>query len=204
MQIGIYFDRLSYSNNMVLYKFSKSFGSFRRFLLLTIIFIMTIPVIQAQTSIEELLREEGFAIASDRRAATNITLQGLDGEPTSLSSYRGNVVFLNFWATWCGPCRSEMPSMEKLHIAMSSDNFKIIAVDLSETSDQVAEFVEELGLTFPILLDESGMYGTIYDVKRIPTTYLLDKEGRFIARYIGPRDWNTESFIALVRKLIDE
>lgn len=193
-----------YNNNMVLFKLSSSTGLLKRFLLLAVIFIVTVPIIQAQTSIEDLLREEGFSIASDLRTATNITLQRLDSEQTSLSSYMGNVVFLNFWATWCGPCRNEMPSMEKLHNAMSSDKFEILAVDLSETPDQVAEFAEELGLTFPILLDESGMYGRIYDVRSIPTTYLIDKEGRLLARYIGTRDWNTESFIALLRKLIDE
>lgn len=189
---------------MVLFKLSSSTGVLKRFLSLTVIFIVTVPIIQAQTSIEDLLREEGFSIASDLRTATNITLQSLDGEQTSLSSYIGNVVFLNFWATWCGPCRNEMPSMEKLHNAMSSDKFEILAVDQSETPDQVAEFAEELGLTFPILLDESGMYGRIYDVRSIPTTYLIDKEGRLLARYIGTRDWNTESFIALLRKLMDE
>jgi thiol-disulfide isomerase/thioredoxin len=174
--------------------------------LITITFLLVaLPLmLTAQSTIDEMLSNEGFANAINRPEAPDFSLERLGGSETSLSSLRGKVVFVNFWATWCGPCRIEMPSMERLYNQIPKDRFEILAVDLRESPDIVAEFVNELGLTFPILLDSQGRTGAIYGVRGIPTTFLVDKEGRLVGRLVGSREWDTDSFIDLLESLIDE
>ena len=150
------------------------------------------------------LEAEGLSIAEERLEAPDFTLQSLDGTERSLSSYRGSVVFLNFWATWCRPCRVEMPSMERLNRTVNDERFVILAVDLREDPEAVRKFAEELGLSFPILLDPRGTTGFVYEVRAIPTTYLLDKQGRLTARLIGSREWDTPEFEDALRLLMDE
>ncbi|MDF1567008.1 MAG: TlpA disulfide reductase family protein [Spirochaetaceae bacterium] len=160
--------------------------------------------IDAQTVVEERLTAEGFAIAPERPEAPDFTLKTLGGEERSLSSYQGSVVFLNFWATWCGPCRVEMPSMDRLYQGIDDDRFEIVAVDLQEDRKTVEEFAEELGFTFPILLDEKGIAGSMYGISGIPTTFLIDKNGGLVARLVGSREWDTKDFRETIGMLMDE
>ena len=158
----------------------------------------------ADSDVRALLEAEGLSIAEERLEAPDFTLESLDGVQRSLSSYRGSVVFLNFWASWCVPCRVEMPSMERLHRTINDERFVILAVDLREERELVEEFAEELGLSFPILLDPRGITGLVYGVRAIPTTYLVDKQGRLTARLIGSREWDTPGFESALRRLMDE
>src|SRR5690625_251012 len=99
------------------------------------------------------------------------------GEQVQLSDYRGNKVMLNFWASWCGPCRAEMPDMEKLH---NNEDVAVLAVNLASTeknSSDITDFVEEFELTFDVLLDETNEVATLYAIKPIPTSYLIDEDG---------------------------
>jgi thiol-disulfide isomerase/thioredoxin len=167
--------------------------------------LIVFPVLlSAQSTIDEMLSEEGFAIAIDGSEAPDFSLERLGGGKTSLSSLQGKVVFVNFWATWCGPCRIEMPSMERLYNQMSKDHFEILAVDLREAEETVAQFAKDLNLSFPVLLDSQGTTGAIYVVQSIPTTFLVNKEGHLIGRLIGSREWDTDSFINLLETLIEE
>lgn len=109
--------------------------------------------------------------------APDFELQTLEGETVKLSDYRGEKVMLNFWATWCPPCRAEMPDMQKFH---ENTDVVILAVDLLETEndiDSVTNFIEELGLTFRILLDEDSSVANTYNIQPIPTTYMIDSAG---------------------------
>ena len=180
--------------------------AFRTGLPLVMMVLMMVATVglPAQSDIESRLISEGFAIARERQDAPEIALEDLTGNKVSLSSYRGSVVFLNFWATWCAPCRVEMPSMERLYQQLKDDQFVILAVDLQETGETVREFADELGLTFPILLDSMGIAGAGYGVSGIPTTYLVDKEGRLVARLIGSREWDTTGTLEILRELMEE
>ncbi len=109
-----------------------------------------------------------------------------EGEPVSLSDLRGQVVLLNFWATWCGPCRVEMPEFQQQYEARAGDGFTILAVNSGESPDTVRRFREELGLTFPLALDESTAIQAQYGLFSYPTTLLLDHEGVIVARHFGP------------------
>jgi peroxiredoxin len=122
----------------------------------------------------------------------------LDGTQARLSALKGKVVFLNFWATWCPPCREEMPSMEALYQRFRGRDLELLAVDIQEDKGTVAAFMKEYGLTFPAALDSTGRISAEYGVRGIPATFIIDKEGGIIASVVGGRDWNTEAvFIAL-------
>jgi cytochrome c-type biogenesis protein len=108
------------------------------------------------------------------------------GETISLSDFRGQVVLLNFWATWCGPCRLEMPEFQSAYEAHADDGFTILAVNNRETLEDVIGFREEFGLTFPLALDEQGVIQERYGIISYPSTYVLDQDGVIIARQFGP------------------
>ncbi len=132
---------------------------------------------------------------NEKVKAPNFTLKDINGEEVKLEDYRGKIVFLNFWATWCPPCRDEMPSMEKLYTKFKDKNFIMLAVDYEESSRVVKEFSEKLSLTYPILLDSDGTVGSKYGAFAIPVTYLIDQQGYLIGKAVGPRDWaSNESF----------
>jgi len=174
-------------------------------LFLFLILGMTSRVVSDELPLEERLASEGFSLPTeDRPEAPDFSLKLLGGDEVKLSDYRGKVVFMNFWATWCGPCRFEMPSMQRLYDSVASDQFEIIAVNLREDEDMVDDFMEELGLTFPVMLDTTGYVGSVYGVRGIPTTFLLDKQGRLIGRIVGTREWDTPSFEALIKDLMAE
>jgi peroxiredoxin len=103
-----------------------------------------------------------------------------------LADLRGQIILLNFWATWCGPCRVEMPEFEAAYNEYKDDGFTILAVNNSEPVGVIQSFRDELGLTFPLLMDESGTLQRLYSIVSYPSTFLLDREGRIIARHFGP------------------
>ena len=124
--------------------------------------------------------------------APEFTLTDLAGGTQRLSDYRGKGVLLNFWATWCVPCRTEMPSMERAYRALREKGVTILAVSLDAGSQAPVEaFVKEFGFTFPILLDSSGASSRAYRVFGLPTSFLIDWNGRLVGREVGARDWNT-------------
>lgn len=125
--------------------------------------------------------------------APDFTLPDLTGAEHSLSDYRGKVVFLNVWATWCPPCRDEMPSMNRLHEHYAADGLVVLAVAEDEGPQQIVEeFASSLGLRFPILLDPRGVVPPLFGVTGYPETFLIDRSGKIVRHVIGPADWYTE------------
>lgn len=132
-------------------------------------------------------------------------LPDLRDQPIRLSDLRGRVVLLNFWATWCPPCRAEMPSMQALYQDYREKGFEILAISSDvKGKETVAPFVERLGLTFPMLLDPRNVVGTQLRVRGIPTSYVLDKQGRIVGLEIGARDWNKAAMRRLLERLLAE
>jgi cytochrome c-type biogenesis protein len=127
--------------------------------------------------------EEGMKVGM---LAPDFTTVTPDGQEISLSDFRGNIVLLNFWATWCGPCRTEMPEFQNIYEQFSERGFTILAMDFLETPDAVTRFAEELNLTFPLGMDESGAINDSYGIAQYPTSYVLDGNGVIVAVHAGP------------------
>jgi peroxiredoxin len=125
-------------------------------------------------------------VAETGRAAPDFHLSRLGGGDLRLSDLRGNVVLLNFWATWCGPCRSEMPEFVRRYGPGRAQGLEIVAVDLQEAPGPVQGFVDEFGMRFPILFDRTGSVATTYRVNQLPVTLLIDREGVIRATRYGP------------------
>jgi peroxiredoxin len=138
--------------------------------------------------------------------ASDFELPNMDEENIKLSDYRGQVVLLNFWATWCPPCIREMPSMEKLHQMIDAKNFKVIAINQMEEIDDVFAFTGQLEVdpTFEILFDETSKVSKDYAVKGLPTTYLIDKQGNVRYRAVGGREFNHPDVVKTINQLINE
>lgn len=143
----------------------------------------------------------GEEIAAGEVAA-NFDLRDLDGHVVSLSSLRGKVVFLNIWATWCGPCREEMPSMEILFNAFKNRNdFVMLAVSQDHMGrDIVAPYVEKNGYHFEILLDPDNQLQEAYGITGVPETFIIDRKGRIVAHHMGAFDWSRDE----VRQALEE
>jgi thiol-disulfide isomerase/thioredoxin len=130
-----------------------------------------------------------------------ITLMDLNGRPVSLSEFRGKIVFLNFWTTWCFDCRIEMPVMEKLHQKFKNNDFAMVTINLQEPVSQVKQFFKDYGLTFSALLDSDGEVGAHFRITAIPTTFILNKQGIIIGKAFGPRKWDDKKAFALFEHL---
>ena len=131
------------------------------------------------------------------------SIPALAGNPIKAGDFIGNITLLNFWATWCPPCRAEMPSIERLYKQMSGTNFRIVAVDAGENRSQVASFIEKNKYTFPIYLDESNELSSIFAARGLPSTYLVNKEGKVIAVRIGAMEYDQAELIKLLKELAD-
>jgi len=147
--------------------------------------------------------EAGLHLLMEKVSPRDFSLSLLERETRSLGSYRGKVVFLNFWATWCGPCRVEMPSMEALYNKFSDKGLEILAVNCGEDQATVRSFIENEGFSFPVLLDLDGKVTFSYGIQAIPTTYLIDRDGMIISRLVGSIDWNTPKIHTALESLLN-
>ena len=135
--------------------------------------------------------------------APNFTLPDLNGKMVSLAEYKGQVVLLNIWATWCAPCVEEMPSMEKLHQELKDEKFVILAVSIDESGAKaVLPFMKKHKLTFPALIDSAGNIKSLYRTTGVPESFIIDKKGHIVEEVIGPRDWAADGAIRYFRQLI--
>ena len=145
--------------------------------------------------------------------APDFTVSTLDGKQVSLSDYRDKVVLVNVWATWCPPCRQEMPSLERLYKALKGENFEILAVSvdapLGQTDEggrpggDLAAFAKEFGLTFPILHNPSGNIQDLYQTTGVPESFVIGKDGVIYKKVAGPSEWDQPVNQELVRRLLD-
>ena len=152
-------------------------------------------------STDELLKSIGLSKPAFARAP-DFNLRDGGGGMASLSGNRGHLVLLNFWATWCGPCREEMPSMEQLSRSFGGQGFTVLAVNQRESAAQVMRFMQTNGLNFRAPLDTDGRVSAAYRVYGIPATYLIDANGQAIGMKSGTRDWAAREVVDVFRKLI--
>jgi len=185
----------------ILNKRLKLYTLFFAFCFVSLIFPQR-PAAQVSPEADRAFRNANIRLLAQWQNPRDFSLPLLGGGSASLFSYRGKVVILNFWATWCPPCRAEMPSMENLYRRFKNDGLEILAVDLGEDERTVNQFIENNGYTFPVMLDRSNRAGGLYGIQAIPATFILDREGRIIARIAGSIEWDTPRMTAAFDALL--
>ena len=135
---------------------------------------------------------------------TAFDLPDVKGQPHKLEDYRGQVVLVNFWASWCPPCIQEMPVLERLQQQLSEQPFKILAINVGEQKYRVWKFVKLINFGLPVLLDTRKETFEAWEASVLPTSFLLDKQGNIRYRVQGDTEWESEAVVALIEALIKE
>ncbi|MBU0728493.1 MAG: TlpA family protein disulfide reductase [Proteobacteria bacterium] len=143
-------------------------------------------------------------VAEIGKPAPDFTLFDLDGKTWKLSDLKGQVVFVNFWATWCPPCREEMPSMQTLYTSMPADRFKMLAILYNDDPGLADVFTKRVGTTFPILTDPKNEAGKAYGLTGVPETFIIDKQGVLREKFIGPAQWASPQIHQMLTNLINQ
>ncbi|MEW5891794.1 MAG: TlpA disulfide reductase family protein [Pseudomonadota bacterium] len=164
----------------------------RRLLLLVLLALLTGPVLA-----------KGLKPLTPR-PVPQLTLPALDGGRFDFRQLRGKVVLVNFWATWCPPCRHEMPSMQRLNDKLAGRPFAILGVNVGETPAQVNAFLKLVPVSFPIVLDEKGRHLEAWQVFAFPTSYLVDKQGRIRYGLFGSIEWDEPEAVQVIERLLAE
>jgi peroxiredoxin len=144
------------------------------------------------------------AATTPASGAPDFTLPSLDGPNLRLQEQRGQVVMINFWATWCGPCRVEMPHLARLYDKYRGSGFTVLAVNIDEDPYKAANLAKQLGMRFPVLLDKEKKVSRLYDLSTMPSTILVDREGRLRYVHRGYRDGYEETYDRQIRELLRE
>lgn len=172
--------------------------------ILMVITLVSVPLVPPALASEGgaiLVQQRGFV--KPGQVAPDFRLRDMNGQMVSLSDFRGKVVLLNFWATWCGPCRVEMPAMEELYRQYSRKDFEILAVSTDAQGVAVTRpFQQENKLTFPILHDADFRVGLSYGARTLPMTFMVDRNGIVRQQIFGARDWGAPEAHQLVQMLM--
>lgn len=144
------------------------------------------------------------ASSLEGRTAPDFALPSAGGENLRLSEYRGNVVMINFWATWCGPCRQEMPLLDQLYNRYERVGFNLLGVNIDDDSNRAMQMVEELGVGFPVLFDERKEVSKLYDVEAMPVTVIVDRQGTVRFVHHGYKPGYEDHYLDQIRTLLRE
>ena len=164
--------------------------------ILTILFLFV--------SLSTYANDQILTPVSPRTMAPAFSLFDIDGKKHHLKNYRGKVVIINFWATWCPPCRLEIPSMQRAWKKLKNKNVAMLAINIGENDDTIFTFSAEYEMDFPILMDKDSRVIRSWPVSALPTTYVVDRKGRLAYRAIGDRQWDNKELIKLILNLTKE
>jgi peroxiredoxin len=165
------------------------------------LFFLLSGVAQATAPLADLL----IVPEVSRHSAPDFVSENLRGGNTGLADYKGKIVLLNFWATWCMPCRAEMPGMETLWQKYKEQGLVIAAVSVDEGSrGRIETFSKLLDLSFPILLDPESEVSDLYKVSNMPTSFLIDRNGKIISRIVGTEEWASPEAVQLVEDILSQ
>ncbi len=161
------------------------------------------PLLSAQSGKANYKLVPNLEPMKDNSATPDFTLVDSAGKKVAFKEFRGKLVLLNFWATWCVPCREEMPAMERLYAQYKNKGFTIVAVNVKDSKKEAFAFLKELKITYPIMLDPDGEVGLLYGALGLPTTYLIGPKGEGLARIWGPAAWDSAGAKQLIQDLLD-
>lgn len=150
------------------------------------------------------LHAEGMEYPAENFFAPSFELPSLKGKKIKLADFRGKIVFINFWATWCVPCKTEMASMEKLYQRFKGRDFQMLAISVDKDISAIKPYLKKYNLTFLTLLDPKSLTKRKYKTMGLPGTYVVDKRGIILHKAIGPRDWFTQAIIETFEQLVSD
>jgi cytochrome c biogenesis protein CcmG/thiol:disulfide interchange protein DsbE len=177
----------------------------RKSIVFVVIMMVIIALVFLLQGKESLFKEAKGGRLQPGQPAPDFAFPDLDGKMVRLSDYRGKVLFFNIWATWCPPCREEMPSMEKLYKELKGSDFEIVAVAIDASGAKaVVPFVKEYNLSFPVLLDPEGTIKTRYGITGVPESFIINRQGIIEKVIIGPMDWATSDVVLFFKNLIQK
>lgn len=172
-------------------------------LILIVLILIGVGIILLLQTKDSSFNLSGKPLPGKGVPAPDFTLPGLDGQMVRLADFRGKVVLLNIWATWCPPCVEEMPSMEALYQKLKAEGFEILAVSVDVSgAEAVRPFMEKHRLNFPALTDTDGTVKSLYQTTGVPESFIIDKDGVIVEKVIGPRDWASPGAVRFFRNLI--
>jgi cytochrome c biogenesis protein CcmG/thiol:disulfide interchange protein DsbE len=176
---------------------------YKTLILFSLLFCFCVTMSSGMSRIRKEKTAEEKAVKKEESApkvpAPEFTLEDLSGRKVALSDQKGKLVFLNFWATWCPPCKDEMPAMQKVFEQSDKKRFVMLAVNVKEGKKVVKAFADKNGYAFPILLDTKAEVSRKYRVRSIPTTFIIDQEGNAIGMISGGREWEWDDFKPLLK-----
>jgi thiol-disulfide isomerase/thioredoxin len=172
-------------------------------LLVACLLLLAGHVVSAAPAMPELSHH--FTLLDSVIPAPGFALPDMDGERHRLADYRGKVILVNFWATWCPPCRREMPALEALYLKYREQGLVVLAINQWEDADHVFAYMGQLNVfpTFPVLFDPESRVSADYGVKGLPTSFLIDREGNLLYRAIGGREFDHPEIERLLRTLLE-
>ncbi len=165
-----------------------------RKLLLTILLLLPTLPLTVQAG-------QGLTALPEKAPAPDFELNDMDGKSHHLADYRGRVVIINFWATWCPPCRAEMPSMQRAWEQLSQEEIQMLAINVAEDEERISQFSSDYPVEFPLLMDLDSKVSEAWPLRGFPTTFIVDAEGRIAYQAIGQREWDDPELLALIRAL---
>lgn len=161
-----------------------------------------VPSCEAGAAVKDPFAELRVNRVVSNSPRASFDLKNLDGESIDSRKFVGKIVLLNFWATWCGPCKEELPSLARLQTRFDPAQFQVITVTADMHQDGIRQFLDHLGIRLPVLFDEHEDVSRSFMVRGLPTTVLISQDGRAVGRAVGPRAWDSEESVALVRHVL--
>ncbi len=153
--------------------------------------------------LEHLDTSQRPASPMEGKKAPSFTLKNLNGETVRLKDHLGKILFINIWATWCEPCREEMPAMEKLYNTLKGKDFEMLAISIDKDGEKsVRPYVKELGLTFPVLLDPKNRVSKKYKTTGVPETFIVNRNGTIVYHQLGPENWASPEMIETFKEMM--
>lgn len=161
------------------------------------------PLQAAKSEAADAFSAVGMTRTTATGNAAAFNLKALDGANLSSHDLAGKVVLLNFWATWCGPCKEEMPSLARLQSHFDPEQVRVVTVTTDRYPQGIKQFLDHLGIKLPVLFDDDEEVSRTFMVRGLPTTLLIGQDGHALGRAVGPRSWDSRESIALVREILD-
>lgn len=156
---------------------------------------------RSKEDVSRFLKEQYFEVPAELTSIKDFEYSLPNGKKERFSTNQGKLILLNFWATWCYPCKKEMPDMQTLMNEMKGEHFRILAVNYGEDADKVRRFINKYHYKFDIVMDKDVAFGAKLNIKGLPTTLIIDKNGQVLGKLIGPANWSKKAFLEFFKAL---